>query len=51
MTKEELIKELKELKDLGDPEIAHGRADDALLNYINDAEVTDAFNSIEMWYA
>jgi hypothetical protein len=34
----------------GDPEIAHSNADQALLDYINDEEVTVAYEAIEKWY-
>ena len=33
-----------------DPEYDHRAADRALLDYINDPEVTKAFNDIEKWY-
>ncbi len=52
MTKQELIDELKRCKVIdGDPEVAHGNADDALLKFIGDKEVEDLFNSIEKWYS
>ena len=51
MDKDELLRELKKLAKLGDPEMAHGEADDLLLAYIDNSEVTKAFNDIEMWYA
>ena len=51
MTKEELIIALKELQTYGDPESAHSQADRLLLAYINDTEVTEAFNGIDKWYA
>lgn len=53
MTKEELIKKLRECKDIGeaDPEKAHARADDLLLEYIGDFEIRVAFIDIEKWYA
>lgn len=35
----------------GDEERAHVLADQALLEFINDREVTDAFEAIERWYA
>lgn len=34
-----------------DPEHAHIDADDLLLEYIGDLEITQAFHSIEKWYA
>lgn len=53
MTKEELIKRLREINDtMGhDAEAAHGDADDALLDYINDDEVRAAWDVIPRWYA
>lgn len=50
MTKEELIKTLEECKlyaDYDDEEEAHKSADDLLLHYINDPEITELFNSIK----
>jgi len=51
MTKEELLSILKELQENGDQEIAHAKADDALLEYINDEDVSKAFEEIDKWYA
>lgn len=34
-----------------DQEGAHVRADEALLEYIDDPEITEAFEAIEKWYA
>lgn len=53
MSKQELIDKLKELLDLSkkDPEDAHGQADEYLLKFINDSEITDLFNKLEKWYA
>jgi hypothetical protein len=50
MTKEELLKALSEC-DEGDEEVNHVKADDLLLEYINDPEITLAFESIDKWYA
>lgn len=47
--KKELIRILK--RDTGDKEVDHGNADDALLDFINDKEITEAFNSVDKWYA
>jgi hypothetical protein len=49
MTKAELIYVLKNTS--GDIEIDHSIADEALLEYINDPEITEAFNAVERWYA
>lgn len=49
-----VVAELKELKDLGDPEIAHGMADAALLEFFNSVgrhDVAEAFGAIDKWYA
>jgi len=46
-----LLARLKECQQNGDHESAHCEADDALLEFINDDEVTKAFNAIEKWYA
>ena len=50
--KKQLIKRLKEISAdyEGDPEEIHVRMDDALIEYIDDAEVTDLYNSEVMWY-
>lgn len=51
MVKSELIKRLKALAGEGDPECVHGIADDLLLDFIGDDEVTEAFEAIDKWYA
>jgi hypothetical protein len=55
MTKEELIAELNKIYDgqdrYTDVEVDHMNADELLLKYINDNDVTDAFNAIYKWYA
>lgn len=53
LTKKNLIKKLKDLvsKRDYDNENAHIEADCALLEFINDNEVTKAYNAIEKWYA
>ena len=62
MEKEELLKKLNELIDKseiyacgqfeteGDPSDWHIEADMYLLEFINDTEITEAFNKIEKWY-
>lgn len=50
MTKNDLIEKLRGLPS-GDEERDHALADDLLLEYIDDLEVSDAFNSIPKWYA
>lgn len=57
MTKKELIDELKKICDkqqnsrYSDKEIDHMNADDLLLKYIDDDNVTDVFEAIDKWYA
>ena len=46
-----LLAELRKQAESGDPEVAHGRADDALLAYIDDREVAEAYQAIDKWYA
>jgi hypothetical protein len=53
MTKKELIEELQNIKAVKqwDKEAAHGDADDALIKFINDKEIKEAYDAIEKWYA
>ena len=54
MTKEELVRILKKhAEDAkgGDKEMIHMNADDGLLEYIGDPEISKAFNKIKKWYA
>ena len=51
LTKEDLIKRLKELQSSDDLECAHGEADALLLRFIDDEEVEEAFDEIDKWYA
>lgn len=53
MTKDELIESLQALANLSgdDPETAHAEADDLLIEFINDAEIKAAYDSIVKWYA
>ncbi len=53
MTKEELIEKLRECQEISnhDQEEAHIRADDLLLEYIGEKDVTFAFIDINKWYA
>ena len=50
ISRKELLDKLEELRE-ADPEIGHVEADEALLDYINDKEVEDAFEKIEKWYS
>lgn len=52
MTRDEALARLKEiLAENGDVEMAHIEADGVLLALINDAEISEAFNVIDKWYA
>ena len=52
MTKLELVDKLKAWHGYDhDKELVHVFADEALLDYIDDGEVTDAFEAIKKWYA
>lgn len=51
MTKAECLEKLKEASENMDTEAAHGDADDALIEFINDPEITDAYNKVHKWYA
>ena len=50
MTKEELLTILRSAQ-TGDTESAHVDADAALIEYINDPEVTAAYRAVKKWYA
>ena len=47
--KEEIIKKLQELR--GDEEEQHIKADQLLLEYINDVDISRAFEEIKKWYS
>jgi hypothetical protein len=51
MTKEELLKELEVCAKSDDTEGAHVAADNALINFIDDIEIADAYRKIRKWYA
>lgn len=53
MSKEELLETLKTIYNGGDhdQEAAHLMADGALLDFINDPEIREAYNKIGKWYA
>lgn len=57
MTKEELLATLGECAanagsgDYNAPEVEHRRADDALVEFINDPEIAEAYYAISKWYA
>jgi hypothetical protein len=46
-----LLIRLRELGKGGDQEINHALADQALLDYIDDPEISAAFDAVEKWYA
>ena len=50
MTKWELLAILAECTG-ADPEYEHSNADAAILAYIDDPEITTAYNAIKKWYA
>lgn len=50
MTRDELLTLLKGL-DGSDPEEEHVQADYALLEFIDDPEITAAFTALTRWYA
>ena len=53
MTKDELLKKLREAASTAedDAEVGHLDADQALLDYINDVDVHQAFDAVKKWYA
>jgi len=51
MAREELIAAMKALDNDGDVEANHFELDRLLLKFIDDAEVTAIFHSIDKWYA
>jgi hypothetical protein len=51
MTKEELIRDLTELKNSKYTESAHIDADELLVEFINDPEIKAAYDAIRKWYA
>lgn len=50
-----LLGKLQEIKNKKDPdrdaEIDHREADEALIYFINNAQITSAYNVIKKWYA
>ena len=51
MTKAELIAVLRECAKNDDTEESHADADDALLAFIDDPDVTTLYMSLKRWYA
>lgn len=50
LSREELLRRLRD-EVSADPESGHLEADRALLEFIDDPEVTEAFEAIAKWYA
>jgi hypothetical protein len=53
MTKQELLEILKKLEGISpdqDVERPHIEADEALIEYINDPEIAEAYEKIPKWY-
>ena len=51
ISREELIKELRELSELEDVELAHAEADELILSYVNDPVIEQAYEEVPKWYA
>ena len=51
LSKADLVVRLRELAKAGDREAAHGQADAALVEFIGDPEIAEAYEAIEKWYA
>lgn len=51
MTRDELLEKLTDLEYPGDTEENHIMADEALLNYIDDEDIEEAYRDIDKWYA
>ena len=51
ITKKELMAKLKELQQSDDHEASHIEADNLLLQFIGDKDITQEFNKLETWCA
>lgn len=51
MTRDELLARLVEVAQDDDCEYAHIRADDALIDFINDGEISEAYRKVCKWYS
>lgn len=53
MTRDQLLKALKMIEEnrMGDPEQDHIEADQALLAFVNDTEITAVSKAIPKWYS
>ena len=50
ISRSDLITELKELSTMKDSEIAHARADELIMYYVNDPEIEKIFEEVPKWY-
>ena len=50
ITKKELLEKLKKCTEMNDSEEAHIEAVVAILDYVNDAEVDDAYSDVPLWF-
>ncbi len=51
INKDIAIENLKEIQKIKDEEIAHGLADDLLIEFIDDEDIKREWNKIDKWYA
>ena len=51
MTKKELIKKLNVWRINADTELGHTFADRALIEYIDDPDIKEAYEALNKWYA
>lgn len=51
ISRQELIRNLEELAQLKDIELAHEEADELLLSYVNDPDIESAYEEVPKWYA
>lgn len=51
MTKKALLEKLRELARMDEAEHAHREADLAIIEFIGDTEIAQAFDDVEKWYA
>lgn len=50
ISRDKLLERLVDLQET-DPETGHIEADEALMEYINDKEIEEAFEKLEKWYS
>ena len=51
MTKEQLIAKLESIRLEHGTELGHVFADEALLEYINDEDISKAYDAVPKWYS